>query len=64
MDQHCGIYVGYGKDDIITDCKYCRKTDRIGFGFTYAYGYECTVKPEKRHRINRCRNCYFGAHPW
>ena len=59
MDCHMSIHVALGKSDIITDCKYCRKTDRKGFGFDYAYGYECRIKSEKRN-CNRCRYCYFG----
>ena len=39
-----GIHVARDKRDIITDCTYCRKTDREGFGFHYAYGYECCIK--------------------
>lgn len=61
MDENCGVYVSFGKEDIIKDCKYCHKTDKKGFGSHYAYGYECQLKPEKR-RCNRCRQCYFGPH--
>ena len=61
MDCQCGVYVSLGKDDIIKDCKYCRKTDKKGFGTYHAYGYECQLKHEKR-RCNRCRYCYFGPH--
>lgn len=32
MDCNCGVYVSYDKDDIVKDCKYCRKTDKKGFG--------------------------------
>lgn len=61
MDDNCGVQVSYGKEDIIKDCKYCRETDRKGFGMDYAYGYECRLKLKKR-RCNRCRYCYFGHH--
>ena len=63
MDCHMGIYVTPDKRDIITDCKYCRKTDRKGFGLDYGYGYECRIKLEKRN-CNRCRYCYFGRRRW
>lgn len=59
MDCQMGNYVVRDKNDIIKDCKYCRKTDRKGFGSDYAYGYECRIKSEKRH-CKRCRYCYFG----
>ena len=62
MDCYCGVHVSYGKDDIIKDCKYCRKTDKKGFGEFHAYGYECQLKSCKR-KANRCRSCYFGPHP-
>ena len=61
MDSQMGVYVSLGKEDIILDCKYCRKTDKKGFGLYHAYGHECMLKPEKR-RCNRCRWCYFGPH--
>ena len=62
MDSCCGVYVFYGKEDINTDCKYCHKTDKKGFGKFHAFGYECSLKPEKRN-CKRCRWCYFGPHP-
>lgn len=61
MDSCCGVYVVYDKSDIIKDCKYCRKTDKKGFGEFHAYGYECLLKFAKR-KANRCRWCYFGPH--
>ena len=63
MDTHMGVYVERGKDDIITDCKYCRKTSRKGFGRNHVYGYECCIKSGKRN-CNRCRYCYFGRRGW
>ena len=63
MDHHLGIYIQRDKSDIIKDCKYCRKTDRKGFGSDCAYGYECSIKSEKRN-CNRCRHCYFGPRRW
>lgn len=63
MDSQLGNYVGRDKNDIITDCKYCRKTNRKGFGFDYAYGYECRIKSGHRN-CNRCRYCYFGPRWW
>lgn len=64
MDSYCGVHVPLGKNDIIRDCKYCRKTDKKGFGEFHAYGYECQLKREKR-KANRCRWCYFkGRRHW
>lgn len=59
MDESLGIHVIYDKSDIITDCKFCRKTEFKGYGSDYAYGYGCMLKSEKRN-CNRCRHCYFG----
>jgi len=59
MDCFCGVHYQWSKDDIIRDCKYCRKTDKKGFGEFHAYGYECKLKYGKRN-ANRCRYCYFG----
>ena len=58
-----GIHVTLDKRDIIKVCKFCRKTDRKGFGLGYAYGYECRIKLEKRN-CKRCRYCYFGRRQW
>lgn len=48
----------FGKEDIIKDCKYCKKTNSKSIFRTFA-GYECTIKSEKRN-CNRCKKCYFG----
>lgn len=54
------IRIIFGKEDIIKDCKYCKKTDSKSIFRTFA-GYECIIKYEKRN-CNRCKNCYFGRH--